>query len=180
MRLRHLIVAAAALGWANAAIAQPVICDMDLNIKDQDPAGTNVRASPGGAVLAVVKAKDRWVQVHVTGSAPGPTGGAWARITKATRIGDEHDDAAEKLLWKGIGWVAFSKLGIEDFDGRTKIRATPYDNGKLLLDLGGYDDEHMPLAEALLDCEGDWLKVRVKGVVGWTDFFCANQLTTCV
>ena len=178
MKLRQLILAAVAVGGANAAVAQTVRCDMDLNIADQDPAGTNVRASPGGAVVKVVKAKDLWVQAHVTGAAPGPSGGAWARIDEATLIGDETD-SPDKVLFKGVGWVAFSKLGIEEFDTRARIRAAPSDKASVLLSLQGYDDEHMPVAEALLGCDGDWLKVRVKGVVGWTDNHCANRLTTC-
>jgi hypothetical protein len=178
MRLRKLIVAAAALGWASAAVAQTDPCNMDLNITDQDPAGANVRASPGGAILKAVKAKDLWVQVHVTGAAPGPSGGAWARIDKATLIGDETD-SPDKVLFKGVGWVAFSELGVEEFDTRTRIRTASSDKASVLLSLQGYDDEHMPVADALLGCDGYWLKVRVKGVVGWTDVYCANRLTTC-
>ena len=173
MRLRRLILAAALIGWAGAATAQTTACDVQLNITDQDPTGLNIRASPGGAVLAAVKAKGRWVQVEVTGQ-----NGAWARIKTATEYSDEN--AGGTLRWKGAGWVAFSKLGIDHFDGRTRIRAAPNDQANVLLSLEGADDSTAPPAEAILGCDGSWLKVRVKGVVGWTDYFCSNELTTCV
>ena len=179
MRLRQLALAAAALGCANAALAQTVACNIDLNVADQDPAGLNVRASPGGAILTALKARNLWVQVHVTGQRSDASGGAWARIDKATLIGDETD-TPDKVLFKGVGWVAFSKLGVEEFDTRTRIRATPHGDAKVLLSLEGWDDNALPTAEALLGCDGAWLKVRLKGVTGWTDNYCANQLTTCV
>lgn len=173
MRLRQLILGAAALGWASAATAQTVACNLELNITDQDPAGLNVRASPDGAILTAVKAKGRWVQVEVTGQ-----NGAWARIKSAVFFSDES--AGGTLLWKGVGWVAFSKLGIDHFDSRTRLREAPNDQAKVLLSLESYDEETMPNAEAILDCDGYWLKARVKGVVGWTDYYCSNERTTCV
>jgi hypothetical protein len=178
MRLARLILAGAVALAAGAATAQTVACNMDLNIADQDPAGLNVRASPGGAILTAVKAKGRWVQVEVTGQAIGPSGAAWARIKTATEYSDEN--AGGTRLWKGVGWVAFSKLGIDHFDGRTRIREAPNDQAKVLLSLEGFDDSTAPPAEAILGCDGYWLKVRVKGVVGWTDYYCSNELTTCV
>jgi hypothetical protein len=173
MRFRPLVVAAATWCLASAATAQTVPCNIDLNITDQDPAGLNVRASPGGRVLAAVKARKRWVQAHVTGAR-----GDWARIETASFI-DEAAPAV-KVLWNGVGWVAFSKLGIDHFDARTRIRTAPNEDAKVLLSLEGYDDSTAPRAEAILGCDGFWLKVRVKGVVGWTNYFCSNELTTCV
>jgi SH3-like domain-containing protein len=164
---------AGGLWAATAPHAETTHCDVQLNITDQDPAGLNVRASPGGAVIAAVKAKNRWVQVEVTGQS-----GAWARIKSATLYSDE--DAGGTLLWKGSGWVAFSKLGIDHFDGRTRIRTAPSEDAKVLLSLEGYDDSTAPPAEAILGCDHYWLKVRVKGVVGWTNYYCSNELTTCV
>jgi SH3-like domain-containing protein len=173
MRPRQLILAAAALACASSATAQTAACNLDLNITDQDPAGLNVRASPGGAVLTSVKAKGLWVQVEVTGQS-----GAWARIKSATRLSE--DDPGGTLVGTGVGWVAFSKGGIDHLDERTRLRDAPNDQGKLLLTLEGYDDSTMPRAEALLGCDGDWLKLKVKGATGWTQNFCSNELTTCV
>ena len=167
-------VAATMLANATSAQAQVKSCDAAVNITDQDPAGLNVRASAGGAVVTALKAKGRWVRVEVTGK-----DGAWARIKTATLEADENDNPSGKLLWKGVGWVAFSKLGVEEFDSRARFFAAPSEQAKLVLSLEGYGDKTAS-AEAILGCDGDWLEVRVKGVVGWTHVWCTNQLTTCV
>ncbi len=176
MSLKQLILATAALGCANAATAQTVACDgVQLNIIDQDPAGLNVRASPSGPILTAVKAKARWVRVEVTGQ-----DGPWARIASATLEADENDNPdAGKVLWKGVGWVAFSKLGVEEFDSRARFHAAPSEQSKLVLSLESYG-EKTASADAILGCDGDWLQVRVRGVIGWTHQWCTNQLTTCV
>jgi hypothetical protein len=132
-----------------------------------------VRASPGGTVIAAVKAKARWVDVEVTGQ-----DGAWARIVSATLEADENDNPDGRVLWKGAGWVAFSKLGVDEFDSRARFHAAPNEQAKLVLSLEGYGDKTVP-AEAILGCDGDWLKVRIKGIIGWTHSWCTNQLTTC-
>ena len=180
MKVARLILAGAALAAANGAMAQTVACDgVAVSIVDQDPAGLNVRASPGGPVIGAVKAKARWVDVEVTGQAKDASGGAWARIKSATLEADENDNPDGKVIWKGIGWVAFSKLGVDEFDSRARFYAAPSEQAKLVLSLESYGDKTAP-AEAILGCDGDWLKVRIKGVVGWTHQGCTNQLTTCV
>jgi hypothetical protein len=174
--MRALAFAGAmAVAWlSTAAGANPIACDVAVNIADQDPAGLNVRASPGGPIVTAVKAKGRWVRVEVTGQ-----DGAWARIKTARLEADEVDNTSDELLWKGVGWVAFSKLGVEEFDSRARFHAAPSEQAKVVLSLEGSGDATAP-AEAILGCDGDWLQVRVKGVVGWTKVWCANQLTTCV
>ena len=155
-----------------AAGAQTVACDVKLNVTDQDPAGLNVRAAPGGAVVTALKAKDRWVQVHVTGA-----DGAWARIDRATFISE--DNAGGTAIFHGVGWVAFSKLGIEELNQQAAILAAPKDGAAAVLKIAEDDEASVPKAE-VLGCDGPYLKVRVKGVVGWTQNFCSNQFTTCV
>ena len=174
MRKSVLVAAMAAAFLSTTARAGAVTCNVAVNITDQDPAGLNVRASPAGAIITAVKAKGRWVRVEVTGQ-----DGAWARIKTARLEADENDNVSDQLLWKGVGWVAFSKLGVEEFDSRSRFHAAPNEQSKLVLSLEGYGEKTAP-AEAILGCDGDWLLVRVKGVVGWTHAWCANQLTTCV
>ena len=171
MRLQGLILTAAVAAWAGAATAQTVSCAINLDIADQDPAGTNVRASPGGPIIAAVKARKRWVQVEVTGQ-----DGAWARITSATLDADENGKPNGIALWHGVGWVAFSKLGIAYFYSGTRIRVGPSSQAKIVLSLESYDEKTAPPAEAILGCDDRWLKVRVKGVVGWTDEWCNNKV----
>jgi hypothetical protein len=180
--MKQLILAAAALAYASGAMAQVTPCKGNLDIADQDPAGTNVRAGPGGPIIGKVKAKDRWVEVEVTGQALDASGAAWARITSASLEADENDNVPDRdtVLWKGVGWVAFSKLGVSEFDSRDRFHAAPSERSKVLLSLEGVDEEHIPAAQAILGCDGDWLKVRIKGIEGWTHTWCTNQLTTCV
>jgi hypothetical protein len=177
MKLRRLILAAAAAAWAGSATAQTVSCIMDLDINDQDPAGTNVRASPGGPIIAALKARNRWVQVEVSGQAIGPSGAAWARITSAKLQVDEHGNDEGAALWEGVGWVAFSKLGIGYFYRDTPIRAAPDWRAKIVLSFKSYRDSQASPPEAILGCDGGWLKVSVKGVVGWADNWCDNRLS---
>ena len=181
MRLYAQLTVSAALAVATGAIAATTPCRGTLDIADQDPAGANVRASPGGPIIGKVKARGRWVEVEVTGQALDASGGAWARVTAATLQADENDsvDDAGKVLWKGSGWVAFSELGVSEFDSRSRFHAAPSERSKVVLSLESYHDEGVD-PEALLGCDGDWLKVRIKGVVGWTHTWCTNQLTTCV
>jgi hypothetical protein len=173
-RLKQRILAASllvAMLPAAPTSAQTVACDVKLNITDQDPAGLNVRASPGGAIVTALKAKDRWVQVHVTGA-----DGAWARIDRATFISE--DNAGGTAIFHGTGWVAFTKLGTEELRLGATILAAPQDGAKTLLKAPDDDDSKVPKAD-VLGCDGLYLKVRVQGLVGWTQDFCSNQFTTC-
>ena len=180
MTIRGLILGATALAWAAGAAAATTPCSATLDIADQDPAGLNVRASPDGPIVTALKARGRWVEVEVTGQAIGPSGGAWAHITKATMQADENDNVDHAgPIWKGAGWVAFSKLGVSEFDSRARFYAAPSEHAKLVLSLESYHDQGV-LPDAILGCDGDWLKVKIKGVVGWTNTWCTNQLTTCV
>jgi hypothetical protein len=169
-RLVALVLAAALQG--TLASAQTVACDVKLNVTDQDPAGLNVRASPGGAIVTALKAEGRWVQVHLTGQ-----NGEWARIDDAKEIDDETG-GGEKPLFEGTGYVAFSKLGT-DAGLHLQVRAAPSAAARLLLDLSVTDEGRLP-TPGVLGCSGDFLKVRVGAVVGWTRDYCSNQLTTCV
>jgi uncharacterized protein YbjT (DUF2867 family) len=166
------LAACATLTCGGALAGTPLTaCDVKLNVADPDPAGLNVRATPGGAVIAALKAKGRWVQTHVTGQS-----GTWAAIDAATYMLDDGD---ETPLFAGHGFVAFSKLAIDELDQRSRILAAPKDDAKLLLLISESDETLLPKAE-VLGCEGRYLKVRVKGLVGWTRDFCSNEFTTCV
>jgi hypothetical protein len=172
LRFAATLILAALLPGAVCS-AQTVACDVKLNVTDQDPAGLNVRADPGGAVVKALKAKARWVQVHVTGQS-----GAWARIDDATEIDDETG-GGEKPLFEATGWVAFSKLGIEELNAIAVIRAAPSEHARTLLQIQQGDESKLPHA-TVLGCSGEFLEVRVGAVVGWTREYCSNQLTTCV
>ena len=140
--MRRLVLAAAtAACLSSTAGAATVACDVAVDVADQDPAGLNVRASPGGAIVTAVKARGRWVEVEVTGQ-----DGAWARIKTAKLEADENDNTRDDLLWKGVGWVAFSKLGVEEFDSRARFLATTLDCGT---DDGGTSLGELPFSAML-------------------------------
>lgn len=169
-----LTAVAAALLSAPALAAGPAIraCDVTLNIADQDPAGLNVRATPGGAIIGALKAKGVWVQLHVAGSS-----GAWAAIDSATLITEDH--AEGRPLSPSHGFVAFSRLAIDELKQQAFIHAAPSDDSQVLLAISEADEANLPHAD-VLDCDGEFLKVRVKGIVGWTANYCSNEFTTCV
>ena len=179
MTLRRLALALVSSLAAGEALAAPQVCNVKLNVTDQDPAGLNVRATPQGRVIGTLKAKGQWVQVDVVGAA-----GAWAQIRSATYMEKQPDPrgiVGINTSWDSpAAWVAFSKLGISELDDRAFIRDAPAEGAKTLLviDDGG-DEAKLPPVE-VLGCAGDFLKVRVKGVVGWTREFCSNEFTTCV
>lgn len=174
MKLRSLILAAAVLASAHAAVAETVPCRfVYLNVIDNDPAGLNVRASPGGPVITRLKARGRWVQVDLSGQ-----DGAWARITKATLEGDENGEPQDTVLWQGVGWVAFSKLGVQPFGSLDRFRAGPDPNAKMVLSLEDYGDKRVA-ADAILGCDGPWVKVRIERRIGWTDQWCTNKINPC-
>ena len=100
---------------------------------------------------------------------------AGSRIDRATFISE--DNAGGTPIFKGVGWVAFSKLGIEELNEQASIRAAPAQGAHVLLTMPHTDGPAVP-AEAL-GCDATFLKVKVSGVVGWTQSFCSNQFTTC-
>jgi hypothetical protein len=164
---------AAALLAGPALAASPIrACDVKLNVADQDPAGLNVRAAPGGQIVGALKARGVWVQLHVSGSS-----GAWAAIDSATLITEDH--AEGRPLSPGHGFVAFSKLAIDELNLRAVLYDAPQADAKVLLALAVDDESRLPKAE-VLDCDGPFLKVRVSGIVGWTRDYCSNEFTTCV
>jgi SH3-like domain-containing protein len=152
----------------------PAACDLKLNIIDQDPVGLNVRSLPGmdGAVVTAIVAKGAWVRVHVTAD-----GGGWARIDDAVHIDDTTGE--ERPVFHGSGWVAFSKLGIQEINPGGVIQSAPQNDAPVILRVSSTDEAHIAKA-TVLGCNDNWLRVRIAGVVGWTRAYCTNWLTTCV
>lgn len=176
-RARTLLAAlavAAAPAALHGATAQPVperTCDVRLNVTDQDPAGLNVRATPGGAVIGTLKARNTWVETHVVGQV-----GDWMRIDEAVLIDDALADG-EKTVFHGRGFVHVSKLGFEVLNPGAAIHAQPSEDAPVVLRTPP-DEDHAPKAQ-LLGCAGAYVQVKVGVVAGWTRQFCSNQRTTC-
>jgi len=171
------LIAASALGLpgvtASTDAPTPVrACDAKLNVIDQDPAGLNIRGAPAGAVIGALRGRDRWVQVHVTGQA-----GTWARIDRAVWISEE--DGADHPLFSGVGYVAFSKIGMNELRTQSEILAAPAEGAHVLLKISEGDESKLPKAD-VLGCSGEYVEVRVRGMIGWTRDYCSNEFTTCV
>src|ERR1700722_4849775 len=94
-----------------AGLAQAVenqACNAEVDITDTDPKGTNVRAAPGGAVVASLKnpTADGWIGVHVTGQL-----GDWYEIDRAKLI-DADQPPGGKIVFQGKGYLHKSVLGV--------------------------------------------------------------------
>src|SRR5258708_13230560 len=101
-----LMLTPAAAGFAQSAEKQA--CNADVDITDSDAKGTNVRATPGGAVIASLKnqTSDGWIGVHLTGQFDD-----WYEIDRANLIGADQP-AGGKIIFNGKGYLHKSVLGV--------------------------------------------------------------------
>ena len=156
-----LEAAGPATGPATAA------CNVTASVIDPDPSGTNVRKIPGGGVAATLRTPrtgDDWIEVHIVGQA-----GDWFAIDRADLVGD-----ARKTIFRGKGYMHRSVLGADGLINGEPIRSAPDVDSPQILASEESDQQAL-----LLACAGDFMKVRVKGGVGWTRALCLNQRTTC-
>lgn len=165
------VAAAPLLLWPIASLdaAAPTapVCNVTASVIDPDPSGTNVRKTPGGDVAATLRTPregDDWIEVHLVGQA-----GDWFAIDRADLVGD-----ARRTIFRGKGYMHHSVLGADGLVNGEPIRSAPdVDSPQILASEEGDQQAH------LLACWGDFMKIRVKGGVGWTKSLCLNQRTTC-
>jgi hypothetical protein len=153
---------------ASAEIQQ--LCNVDADVTDADPKGTNVRAAPGGAILTTVTNPnvEGWVQVHITGQL-----GDWYEISRAALVNPDLGREG-KTLFHGKGYLHKSVLGVSGLNNDAKIY-TAHDEKSRPLDLHAPGDQTVEM----LGCWGDFLQVHVKKGTGWTKEACTNMDTTC-
>lgn len=154
------------LGSIEAAAPAPV-CNVTASVIDPDPSGTNVRKTPGGdvaATLSTPRVGDDWIEVHVVGQA-----GDWFTIDRADLVG-----GARKTIFRGKGYMHHSVLGADGLINGEPIRSDPDVASPQIL-----ASEESDQQAHLLACSGAFMKIRVKGGVGWTKALCLNQRTTC-
>ena len=169
--MRHafgMLVGALTLNTAAAAApeAASVACDISVLVADTDPNGMNVRAAPStrARVLQIIP-------VDASGLAVvREQRGAWFRIA-----GISNAETGENLF-RGIGWVHRSLLGLGVANGDTRLYAAPDSRSQVLRTLVA---DETPIT--LIGCSGQWAKVRAEGRVGWLSPSgqCSNPLTTC-
>jgi len=169
--MRILLCAIPLLSWPMASIeaAGPATatCNVTASVIDQDPKGTNVRKTPGGDVAATLRTSrdaDDWIEVHVVGQS-----GDWFAIDRADLVGD-----ARKTIYRGKGYMHRTVLGADGLVNGEPIRADHDVRSPQILASEDADQQAL-----LLGCWGDFMKIRVKGGVGWTKALCLNQRTTC-
>ena len=169
-----LSVAFLMFGTATACFAQSAIkqtCNVEVDITDTDPNGTNVRATPGGDVITALKnsSSDGWILVHLTAQA-----GDWYKIDRAKLI-DSNLPSGEKIIFQGAGYLHKSVVGVSGMQNggvvyrNHDIRTEP-------IDAHAVGDQPVEL----LGCWGTFLKVHVRKGIGWTEHACTNMNTTCV
>jgi len=153
-------------GSLEAAGPATTACNVMASVIDPDPS-TNVRKAPGGdvaATLSTPRQGDDWIEVHVVGQA-----GDWFAIDRADLVGD-----ARKTIFRGKGYMHHSVLGADGLINGEPIRSGPNVDSPQILASEESDQQAL-----LLACAGNFMKIRVKGGVGWTKALCLNQRTTC-
>ena len=171
--LPAFVAALLALAPTMSCLAQTVekqACDVSVDITDTDPKGTNVRAAPGGAVIASLSNPnvEGWIEVHITGQT-----GDWYEIDRANLINADLG-ADGKVLFHGKGYLHKSVVGVSGMENGGAIYGD-HDVKSKPLDLHAAGDQKVDL----LGCWSDFLKVHVKKGTGWTRQACTNMDTTC-
>jgi len=168
-----LAIAVMAMTPTAACLAQTAerqACNVSVDITDNDPKGTHVRASPGGAVIASLSNPNAegWISVHITGQI-----GDWYEVDRAGLINADLGPDG-KVIFHGKGYLHKSVLGVSGMqNGGTIYR--DHDVNSRPIDLHAAGDQKVEM----LGCWGEFLKVRVGKVAGWTKEACINMDTTC-
>ena len=168
LTLAFLMIAQPAACLAQSAAKQA--CNVEVDVTDTDPKGTNVRAAPSGDVIAALKnpTSDGWILVHLTGQ-----DGDWFEIDRAKLI-DSNLPSGEKVLFQGNGYLHKSVVGVSGMQNGGFIYRN-HDVRTELIDAHAAGDQKVDL----LGCWGEFLQVHVKKGTGWTTQACTNMNTTC-
>lgn len=152
------------------AAAKNTACNVEVDVIDTDPHGTNVRASPGGAIIASLSNPNAegWVSVHLTGMS-----GDWYAIDRARLINADQGPAG-KVLLHSVGYLHKSVLGVSGMQNGGVIYAD-HDTKSPAIDRHAAGDQKV----GMLGCWGEFLAVHVKSGDGWTKDACTNMDTTC-
>jgi hypothetical protein len=170
MAFLALTPTAVCLAQTQAQAQERQACDVKVDITDTDPKGTNVRASPGGAVIASLSNPnvEGWIAVHITGQL-----GDWYEIDRASLINADLGPDG-KAIFHGKGFLHKSVVGVSGMQNGGAI----YRDHDIRSDLV---DPHVPGEQKvdLLGCWGEFLKIHVRKGSGWTREACTNMDTTC-
>ena len=153
-----------------AQTAERQACNVSVDITDTDPKGTNVRASPGGAVIVSLSNPnvEGWIAVHITGQI-----GDWYEIDRASLINADLGPDG-KTIFHGKGYLHKSVLGVSGMQNGGTIYGD-HDVNSRPIDLHAAGDQKVEM----LGCWGEFLRVHVRKGTGWTKEACTNMDTTC-
>jgi len=144
-------------------------CDLNVDVIDKQPGPTNVRATPGGKVIATLavspKANDDDIEAHIVGQS-----GDWFLIDRAFEVGD-----VEQTLFRGKGWLHRSVVGAYGLINGFPLWSDHDEKSPMVAKWTSGDQENL----VFLDCWGQFAKVRIKEGTGWTESLCLNGRTTC-
>jgi hypothetical protein len=139
-------------------------------LDDPDLSGTNIRKSPGGAVVMQLVKDEVNIEYFLTLT---EAKNGWFRIESP--VGGMENDFE---IPGGEGWIHGSVIAADtrNYGGqKLELRSEP-GGGKLV----GIIDEDVG-GLRLKDLCGDWALVEYAGTTGWieTEWLCGNPLTNC-
>lgn len=188
---RFIFCTAACLFLANsaalvsAATADEIsACKISAWVKDNDPAGLNVRAgaSRDAAIIGQLPLIEAYfpAEVSITGSKDG-----WFRVDRA--VLDDYTGAEPEVVFEGEGWVSGRLLGlllnIPDLHTEPSLESPVVAHLFYESPEGNLAGSDSFIVTSLLACQGDWVQVDGTFIdthlTGWTTRTCANQVTTC-
>ena len=153
---------------AGSAQAAETACRVTVDVTDTDPHGLNVRAAPGGKVIATLVDKADWIQLHVVGQ-----DGDWYAIDRANQL-DNNRMGEDIVMWRGHGYVHKSTIGLSGMQADGTIYADHDVKSRVVVKVTAGDQ-----ATQLLACWQDFYRVKTPQGTGWTKTVCTNENTTC-
>jgi len=162
-------------------------CDIAGFGTDRDPAGTNIRATPGGTAIgrlpAPIKRDDTLLPVEFRIT---DIHGDWIRI-HAAEYG-AYFPRTPRFHFAGPGWVHASLAATQT--GSHRLRAAPKADAPTVVELSGTDKDgngwgaDSITIRRIHACDGKFAEVTVKlptgqQARGWVRNTCSNQVTTC-
>jgi hypothetical protein len=153
---------------ASAQVRSARSCNVTVDIVDNDPQGTHVRAAPAGAIAATLRAPgEAWIEAHLIGQRDD-----WFEIDRADLI---DPGAGERPIFRGHGWLHRSVIGLSGMQNGGEIYRD-HDEKSAPVDPHAAGDQNV----VVLGCWGSFLQVRAAKGTGWTLQACLNMVTTCV
>jgi len=166
--MKHAAIVLFVLGLAMPAQAAVTACSVTVDVTDTDPKGLNVRAAPGGKIIATLVDKADWIELHVVGQ-----DGDWFAVDRANQI-DNNRMGEDIVMWRGHGYVHKSTVGLSGMQQGATITADHDAKSRVVVANAAGDQP-----TRLLACWQDFYRVQTGQGTGWTKTVCTNENTTC-